>query len=176
MEKTRILIGGLLILAALALGAGAPASSAPTPAVDVVPLADPAVPAAPADRPARSARADAAASSERETGESEAAADVLAVMEGGASWYSDALAGRRTASGERYDPTELIAAHPALPFGTRLRVTNLDNDRSVEVRVIDRGPFVAGRVLDLSRSAAERIGMIRAGHVRVRIEVLQYGV
>ena len=60
-------------------------------------------------------------------------------------------------------------------FGTRLRVTNLANDRSVEVRVIDRGPFAAGRILDLSRSAAEQIGIIRAGHGRVRVEVLEYG-
>ncbi len=96
------------------------------------------------------------------------------MLEGSASWYSDALAGRRTASGEPYDPTELIAAHRALPFGTRLRVTNLANDRSVEVRVVDRGPFVEGRMLDLSRSAAEKIGIIRAGHARVRVEVLEY--
>ena len=105
----------------------------------------------------------------------EAAEEALLVLEGGVSWYSDALAGRRTASGEPYDPTELIAAHRALPFGTRLRVTNLANDRTVEVRVIDRGPFIGGRILDVSRSAAEQLGIVRAGHGRVRVEVLEYG-
>lgn len=99
----------------------------------------------------------------------------IEVLEGSASYYADALTGRRTASGERYDPRALIAAHRSLPFGTVLRVTNLENDRTVEVRVVDRGPFARGRVLDLSRRAAERIDMIRAGHVRVRIEVLEYG-
>jgi rare lipoprotein A len=100
---------------------------------------------------------------------------VLAVLTGRASYYSDALAGRLTASGEPYEPTDLIAAHPDLPFGTLLRVTNLANGRWVEVHVIDRGPFAYGRVLDLSRRAAEELDMIAAGHVEVRIEVLEYG-
>jgi rare lipoprotein A len=100
---------------------------------------------------------------------------VLAVLTGQASYYSDALAGRLTASGEPYEPGDLIAAHPDLPFGTLLRVTNLTNGRWVEVHVIDRGPFAYGRVLDLSRRAAEELDMIHAGHVEVRIEVLEYG-
>ena len=99
----------------------------------------------------------------------------MLVVEGGASWYGNELAGRPTASGVPFDPTELVAAHRALPFGTRLRVTNLENERSVEVRVVDRGPWVTGRIIDLSRSAAEQIGMLRAGHARVRVEVLEYG-
>jgi rare lipoprotein A len=100
---------------------------------------------------------------------------VLAVLTGTASFYADALAGRRTASGAPYDPQQLVAAHRTLPFGTILRVTNPDNGRSVEVRVIDRGPFTRGRVLDLSRSAAEALDMISRGVVPVRIEVLSYG-
>ena len=78
---------------------------------------------------------------------------------------------RKTASGERYDMNKLTAAHRELPFGTRVRVTNLDNGRQVEVRITDRGPFIRGRIIDLSREAARRIGMIQAGTARVRIEV-----
>lgn len=99
---------------------------------------------------------------------------VGAVQEGQASYYSDALAGNSTASGEPYDPAALTAAHRTLPFGTRVRVTRLDKDLSVEVRINDRGPFGRrGRIIDLSRAAAERLEMIRAGVVRVRVEVLE---
>jgi rare lipoprotein A len=104
-----------------------------------------------------------------------ASGDALDVLTGTASYYASSLAGRRTASGERYDPRALVAAHRHLPFGTVLRVTNPANERSVEVRVIDRGPFTRGRVIDLSRRAAEELGMIRRGHAAVRIEVLSYG-
>jgi rare lipoprotein A len=96
-----------------------------------------------------------------------------ATQTGKATWYSDSLAGRPTASGEPYDPGELTAAHRTLPFGTRVRVTNLRNDRSVVVRVNDRGPFGrADRIIDLSRAAAEGLEMIRAGVVPVRLEVV----
>ena len=182
-EKSRLVIGGLLLLAGLALGAGVPEAPALPRDPEVVPAAtgepgEPPAPdtmATPAPRPAAAPAKAARVDETPPPADPVASAEPLVVMEGGASWYSDALAGRRTASGEPYDPGELIAAHRALPFGTRLRVTNLDNDRSVEVRVIDRGPFVDGRVIDLSRSAAQRIGMIRAGHARVRIEILDYG-
>jgi rare lipoprotein A len=98
---------------------------------------------------------------------------VLAVIEGKASYYSDALAGRSTASGEPYDPTAFTAAHRSLAFGTMLRVTRTDNARSVVVRINDRGPFGASeRILDLSRRAAEQLDMIAAGVVPVRAEVL----
>ena len=93
--------------------------------------------------------------------------------EGRASYYGAELAGRPTASGERFDPGEMTAAHPSLPFGTRLRVTNLRNGKSVVVRINDRGPFGHGRVLDLSYAAAEVIGMIRRGTARVKMEVLK---
>lgn len=91
---------------------------------------------------------------------------------GRASYYGDEFEGRRTASGERYDGDAMTAAHRTLPFGTRVRVTNLDNGKSVEVVVNDRGPHRAGRVIDLSRHAAEELGMMRAGTARVAVEVV----
>jgi rare lipoprotein A len=90
--------------------------------------------------------------------------------EGVASWYGPGFAGRLTASGEVFDPGQLTAAHRTLPFNTHLRVTNLSNGRSVVVRINDRGPFAGGRIIDLSRAAAERIGMIASGTARVRLE------
>lgn len=193
-ERARFGVGGLLIAASFVVGAGSdewtsgrdghapllPAMDASPPAV-AQPAAEPVAPAEPEAEatPARPdvevAEVDAVKEAAIPAENPATAPEALLVMEGSASWYSDALAGRRTASGVAYDPSELIAAHRALPFGTRLRVTNLANDRSVEVRVIDRGPFVAGRILDLSRSAAEEIGILRAGHGRVRVEVLEYG-
>jgi rare lipoprotein A len=88
-----------------------------------------------------------------------------------ASWYGEAHQGRRTASGEIYDKGRLTAAHRTLPLGTRLRVTNLENGRIVRVRVNDRGPYVGGRVLDLSEAAARALGMREDGVVRVRLDV-----
>jgi rare lipoprotein A len=93
-------------------------------------------------------------------------------MTGVASYYGREFNHRRTANGERYLPTELTAAHRWLPFGTRLRVTNLDNGRRVVVRVNDRGPYAKGRVLDLSRAAAGRLGILDRGLAHVRLEVL----
>jgi rare lipoprotein A len=83
------------------------------------------------------------------------------------------LAGQPTASGEHFDPEKFTAAHPHLPFGTRLLVTNLRNGQSVIVRINDRGPFSGRRVLDLSYAAAKAIGMIRRGTARVKMEVLR---
>jgi hypothetical protein len=96
-------------------------------------------------------------------------------FEGLASWYGPGFAGRRTASGEVFDPSLLTAAHKTLPFGTRVRVVNLENGRSVDVRITDRGPFKPGRVIDLSRAAAEAIGMIGSGVAQVRVEPLEIG-
>jgi rare lipoprotein A len=92
--------------------------------------------------------------------------------DGAASFYSDALAGNTTANGESYDPAALTAAHRTLRFGTRVRVRREDDGRSVEVCINDRGPYVDGRVIDLSRAAATRLGMIRAGVVDVSLEVV----
>jgi rare lipoprotein A len=94
------------------------------------------------------------------------------ILTGNASWYGEFHHGRRTASGEPYDMHALTAAHRSLPFGTRLRVVNLVNDRKVEVRVNDRGPAVPGRILDLSYGAARVLGAVEAGVVPVQIVVL----
>jgi rare lipoprotein A len=96
----------------------------------------------------------------------------LDVIRGKATFYADKFHGRKTASGERYDRDALTCAHRTLPFGSVLRVTNLDNNRSVLVRVNDRGPFSRGRVVDVSRAAARKLEMIRAGVVRVRVDVM----
>jgi peptidoglycan lytic transglycosylase len=87
-----------------------------------------------------------------------------------ASFYSQ---GSRTASGEKFDPNELTAAHPTLPFGTKLRVTNQHTGRSVTVRVNDRGPYVPGRVVDVSYSAAQELGMVGRGVAPVKLDVVQ---
>ena len=86
-----------------------------------------------------------------------------------ASYYADRFHGRKTASGERYDRDDFTAAHRRLPFGTRVRVTRTDTGQTVVVRVNDRGPFVKGRVIDLSYAAARKIGMLRKGLVAVRV-------
>jgi peptidoglycan lytic transglycosylase len=91
---------------------------------------------------------------------------------GNASWYGRRHQGKRTASGERYDQYAMTAAHPTLPFGTRLRVTNLENRRSVVVRINDRGPFVDGRVIDLSLAAARTLGIAEEGVAHVRLQRL----
>ncbi|MBW2147111.1 MAG: septal ring lytic transglycosylase RlpA family protein [Deltaproteobacteria bacterium] len=93
---------------------------------------------------------------------------------GWASWYGPKFHGRRTSSGEVFDMYDLTAAHPTLPLGTRVMVTRLDNGRSVKVRVNDRGPFVKGRILDLSYSAARVLHMEKDGVARVRLEVLDH--
>ena len=89
-----------------------------------------------------------------------------------ASYYSRAHHGRKTASGVRYDERDLTAAHRSLPFGTRVRVTNLGNGRTVVVTITDRGPFARGRILDVSYRAARDLDFVRAGTARVRLEVL----
>jgi rare lipoprotein A len=90
-----------------------------------------------------------------------------------ASWYGPGFHGKPTASGETYDQNDLTAAHRTLPLGTRVRVTNLANDRRVTVRINDRGPFVGDRIIDLSRAAARELDMIGPGTARVRVEVLE---
>jgi rare lipoprotein A len=97
------------------------------------------------------------------------------VQLGVASWYGPGFHGNRTANGEIYDQYEMTAAHPSLPHGTRVMVTNLSNGRAAEVRINDRGPFVGGRAIDLSYAAARAIDMVGPGTARVRIEVLGGG-
>jgi rare lipoprotein A len=130
---------------------GAPPPDQPTPATveqpDTGPASEPGV-VGPASRP-------------------------LQVFRGEATYYSNKLSGRSTASGELYDPKKLTAAHKKLPFGSQVRVINERTGASVVVRVNDRGPFgPASRVIDVSYAAAERLGMIRAGVIPVRLEVL----
>lgn len=103
-------------------------------------------------------------------------ARALAVLKGSGSYYADKFAGRPTASGALYEPSGFTAAHRSLPFGTVLRVTRLGGGQRVYVRVTDRGPFgPRGRILDLSRAAAEHLGMLRAGVVKIEVEVVEYG-
>ena len=98
----------------------------------------------------------------------------IRTLHGKATYYSPSLAGRPMASGERYDPNRAQAAHRTLPFGTVVRVTRIDSQRSVVVRVTDRGPFGGkGRIIDLSHAAAERLGILRAGVADVRVDVLK---
>lgn len=94
-------------------------------------------------------------------------------QEGTASYYGRELHGRRTSSGERFSKHKLTAAHPTLAFGTMVKVTNLDNGKSVTVRINDRGPSTKKRIIDVSYAAAKKLGMIAAGTAQVRIEALK---
>jgi rare lipoprotein A len=108
-----------------------------------------------------------------EAGQSVADIDEETEIGGGmASYYGNELAGNRTASGERFDPGQLTAAHRSLPFGSMVRVTNTSNGDSVIVRINDRGPFAHGRVIDVSQAAAREIGMHRSGTARVKLALL----
>jgi len=106
-------------------------------------------------------------------------AGILDVREGLATYYGPGFHGRTTASGERYDMNAMVAAHPTYPFGTIVRVINLVNRRSVQVRILDRGPSqgpqARGILIDLSYGAARALGFVRDGRTRVRLEVLRWG-
>ena len=108
-----------------------------------------------------------------------AAVRTLDVREGLASYYADSFNGRTTASGTIFSNADLVAAHPSYPFGSVVRVVNLRNRRSIDLRIVDRGPAAApqarGVIIDISRAAAERLGFITAGRTRVRVEVLRWG-
>ena len=122
--------------------------------------------------PGCAARAPVAAPSGRGT-------KILETRVGLASYYGKEFHGRITASGIRFDMNAMVAAHPSYPFGTRLRVTNLANDRSTTVRIVDRSPAAqlraSGIVIDVSRRAAEVLGFIQQGRARVRLDVLAWG-
>ena len=94
---------------------------------------------------------------------------------GKASFYADKFEGQPTANGDKYKHSKLTAAHKSLPFGTKVRVTNLANNESVEVVINDRGPYVDGRIIDLSRSAAEKLGFINLGIADVKLDVVDAG-
>ncbi|WP_041702085.1 septal ring lytic transglycosylase RlpA family protein [Prosthecochloris aestuarii] len=93
------------------------------------------------------------------------------VIEGKASYYADRFHGRLTANGERFNMHEMTAAHKSLPFGSMVRVTNLTNGKKVVVRINDRGPYIKGRIIDLSKGAAKEIGLIKKGVSKVKLEV-----
>ena len=137
-------------------------SDAPPPnaSPSSAPPSGPAPPAAPVRPPTR----PAAGAAEISTGWQQ---------RGQISHYGKAFAGKQTASGDTFDPELLTMAHRTLPFGTVVRVTNVENQQSVEVVVNDRGPFVAGRIADLSSAAARRIGMVVDGVVEAVLEVIQ---
>ena len=92
---------------------------------------------------------------------------------GGVSYYADFFHGRTTASGAIYNKYELTAAHRELAFGTKVRVTDLKNNKSVIVTITDRGPFIKGRIIDLSLAAAKKIDLVRKGHSRIKLEILK---
>jgi rare lipoprotein A len=100
---------------------------------------------------------------------------ILLTLEGTASYYAHDFHGKQTSSGEIYDMNSFTAAHRTFPFGTKVRVTNLENKKSVVVKVNDRGPFKEGRIIDLSMGAAKKIDLILNGTARVRLDVLEWG-
>lgn len=102
-------------------------------------------------------------------------APVLQTVEGTASWYGPNFHGNPTANGEIFDMNKVSAAHKDFPLGTWIRVTNKGNNRSIIVRINDRGPFIEGRILDLSKGAAELLDFVNAGLAEVKIEVLRWG-
>ena len=103
------------------------------------------------------------------------ASKLIEVVQGAASWYGPGFYGRTTANGEHFRKGTLTAAHRTLPFGTKVRVTNLSNGRSVVVRINDRGPFKYHRVIDLAHGAASQLQMMQAGEVPVKLEILAKG-
>lgn len=154
--------------ALIAVGLGmAPlaASTAATPADGALPLeasiAAELVPVAPAPLPEDAASAPAELP------------ETTSLGSGTASYYASKFNGRRTASGEAFDNTAMTAAHRTLPFGSLVRVTNPATGQSVVVRINDRGPFSRGRMIDVSRAAAEQLGMIARGHATVELELIE---
>ena len=142
MKKLRIALASLGLLAAGVAGAQQPAPAA----------AEPAKPAAIAPAPAVAAAADASS--------------------GTAAWYGRKFAGRKTASGQRFNPHAMTAAHPSLPFGTRVKVTNARNKRSVVLTINDRLSSGSGRIIDVTQAAAKKLGFIRSGLTEVTLEVV----
>ncbi len=135
----------------------------------------PAYPSGSGYAPASAPAAEPAPSGEPGLAARYAGAPALDVQAGKATYYGDSLAGHKTASGERYDPQAFTAAHRKLPFGTVVRVIRMPSGPAVYVRITDRGPFGnAERIIDLSRAAATRLDMIRAGVVSVRVEVVAW--
>lgn len=151
--RTLVTVSAALMSLALGLQAHAQQAAAPAKAEPAPAAAAPA--ATPAPAPVAAAPAAPAGA-----------------MEGLAAYYSNRLNGRKTASGEVFDQGKLTAAHQTLAYGTKVKVTNTKNNRSVVVRINDRGPTQAGRVIDLSQAAASKLGMMKSGLVPVKLEVV----
>ena len=147
MHKIATILLPLLLLAGCASQQQPRPPAPPTPAAKPAPTVS--APAKPVAKPAAAPRYQA---------------------KGKASYYASRHHGRRTANGERLNNNAFTAAHRELPFGTKVKVTNLANERSVVVRITDRGPHTRGRLIDLSQAAARELGMLRAGVVQVRVE------
>lgn len=171
----RLLFGCLAVFSACAAERAespSPSSPAQTEVLKPTPAAPPEEPSA----PGHSVTQQPAGTPESELAARYDGRRALSASQGSATYYGDSFAGRKTASGERYDPAKFTAAHRTLPFGTVIRVVRMDRKAAVYVRVTDRGPFGSkSRIIDLSRAAAERLDMIRTGVVRVRLEVVEYG-
>lgn len=186
-----------IVIAALAIGACSPETD-PEPAVEVPPVAVqqpaastlpenvinqlvaeyPVLGTEPAPQPRPSPDAKPENVPQRLQGV--ASEKVLETAMGGATFYADKFEGRRTASGIPFRQNQMVAAHRSFPFGTILKVTNLTNDRSANVRVVDRGPFGSAAnkrrtIVDLSRRAADHLGFVGAGRAEVRVQVLEWG-
>jgi rare lipoprotein A len=166
IHRTRIASGLVALSALVAATAWSQGQSSPAPA-----STPPAAPA-PAATPAPAAAAPAAAAPAPAAPPAAAKAAAGGAESGKLAWYGRKFAGRRTASGERYDPDALTMAHKTLPFGTKVKVTNTANGKSVVLRVNDRGPTQADRVGDVSLAAAQRLGMTKAGVIDAQIEVV----
>jgi rare lipoprotein A len=157
MKKLSLtLISALFATAAFAQAPAAPAKAEAQKAP--VPSANAPQSSAPAAAPAAKAAAPVAAGSDS--------------LEGKAAWYGKKFAGRKTASGQRFNPNAMTAAHPTLPMGSKVKVTNTKNNKSVVVVINDRYPAAGGRIIDVSRAAARKLGFVRSGVTDVKLEVL----
>ena len=169
ISKTRRCGNGFLLLALSGIMISAPVQAdTPTSLDDVSAVVE----AAPAEAAPIPAIPEVAAPAVPVTLPAAPKAPFEHVGDGEASYYGNELAGNRTASGERFNPRALTAAHRSLPLGTKVRVTNQSNGKSVIVRINDRGPFVKSRLIDVSYAAAQQISMIRSGHARVKLELI----
>ena len=176
MTKRTLRLGALALAIATPATAGSPAHDAAAPGAKADFAEHFGAFKAPATAPSVSDRAvdiTTIQPSAKSKAESDVALlDTRIIGTGRASFYASEFHGRRTASGARFDMHALTAAHRTLPFGSRVRVTNARNGRSVVVTINDRGPFHDSRIMDVSRAAAERLSMVSAGSARVKLELL----
>jgi rare lipoprotein A len=146
----------------------------PSPSVKITPNPAPAATVTPTPSPSTTITPTPKPSTPSDTTIAPPKENVLFTQTGGASWYGSE-GGPLTATGERYNPQGMTAAHRTLAFGSKVRVTNLRNGRNAIVTINDRGPFIGGRIIDLSAAAAEAVGIKSSGVGKVRIDVLSYG-